>query len=109
MITGRPAHGFHALAAIPQAGTPPPVVKGRPTTTPRSAIHPSAGLGSPGMKSRTSGRARVLWWRMRHEHDAPTIGLIHCQTKDRIFAEYALRDVHKLIGLAEYEFSRALP
>ncbi|MCC5849021.1 MAG: DUF1016 family protein [Verrucomicrobia bacterium] len=46
---------------------------------------------------------------LRHENDAPTIGLILCQTKDRIFAEYALRDLHKPIGLAEYELTRALP
>lgn len=46
---------------------------------------------------------------LRHEQDAPTIGLILCQTKDRVFAEYALRDVHKPIGLAEYELTRALP
>ena len=46
---------------------------------------------------------------LRHEHDAPTIGLILCQTKDRIFAEYALRDLHKPIGIADYEFTRALP
>ena len=46
---------------------------------------------------------------LRHEHDAPTIGLILCQTKDRVFAGYALRDVHKPIGLAEYELTRALP
>ena len=46
---------------------------------------------------------------LRHEHDAPTIGLILCQTKDRIFAEYALRDIHKPIGLADYELTRALP
>lgn len=46
---------------------------------------------------------------IRHEHDAPTIGLILCQSKDRIFAEYALRDIHKPIGLADYELTRALP
>ena len=46
---------------------------------------------------------------LRHEHDAPTIGLILCQTKDRIFAEYALRDIHKPIGVADYELTRALP
>jgi predicted nuclease of restriction endonuclease-like (RecB) superfamily len=46
---------------------------------------------------------------LRHEHDAPTIGLILCQTKDRIFAEYALRDIHKPIGLTDYELTRALP
>ena len=46
---------------------------------------------------------------LRHEHDAPTIGLILCQTKDRVFAEYALRDLHKPIGIAGYELTRALP
>ena len=46
---------------------------------------------------------------LRHEHDAPTPGLILCQTKDRILAEYALRDIHKPIGVADYEFTRALP
>jgi predicted nuclease of restriction endonuclease-like (RecB) superfamily len=46
---------------------------------------------------------------LRHEHDAPAIGLILCQTKDRVFAEYALRDLHKPIGIADYEFTRALP
>ena len=46
---------------------------------------------------------------LRHQHDAPTVGLILCQSKDRIIAEYALRDVHKPIGIADYEFTRALP
>jgi len=46
---------------------------------------------------------------LRNEYDAPTIGLILCQTKARIFAEYALRDIHKPIGLADYELTRALP
>jgi predicted nuclease of restriction endonuclease-like (RecB) superfamily len=46
---------------------------------------------------------------IRHEQDAPTIGLILCQTKDRVVAEYALRDINKPIGLADYELTRALP
>ena len=46
---------------------------------------------------------------LRHEHDKPTIGLILCQTKDRVLAEYSLRDIHKPIGLADYELTRALP
>jgi hypothetical protein len=46
---------------------------------------------------------------LHHEHDAPTVGLILCQTKDRILAEYALRDIHKPIGVADYELTRALP
>ncbi len=46
---------------------------------------------------------------LKHENDQPTIGLILCQTKDKIFAEYALRDIHKPIGISEYELTRALP
>jgi hypothetical protein len=46
---------------------------------------------------------------LRHSHDQPTLGLILCQTKDRILAEYALRDIHKPIGVADYELTRALP
>lgn len=46
---------------------------------------------------------------LRHPQDAPTIGLILCQTKDRILAEYALRDINKPIGVADYELTRALP
>ena len=47
--------------------------------------------------------------KLRHENDSPTIGLILCQTKDRILAEYALRDIHKPIGVSDYELTRALP
>ena len=39
---------------------------------------------------------------LRHEHDTPTIGMILCQTKDRIFAEYALRDIHKPMGVSSF-------
>jgi predicted nuclease of restriction endonuclease-like (RecB) superfamily len=46
---------------------------------------------------------------LKHPTDQPTIGLILCQTKDKILAEYALRDVHKPIGISEYELTRALP
>jgi hypothetical protein len=46
---------------------------------------------------------------LRHATDASTIGLILCQEKDRILAEYALRDIHKPIGIADYELTRMLP
>jgi len=47
--------------------------------------------------------------KLRHKTDQPTIGLILCQTKDRFIAEYALRDIRKPIGVADYELTRALP
>lgn len=46
---------------------------------------------------------------LRHEHDNPTIGLILCQSNDRVVAEYTLRDINKPIGVSEYELTRALP
>jgi predicted nuclease of restriction endonuclease-like (RecB) superfamily len=46
---------------------------------------------------------------LKHKDDQPTIGLILCQTKDRIFAEYALRDIQKPIGISEFELTRHLP
>jgi len=46
---------------------------------------------------------------LKQAADQPTIGLILCQTKDRILAEYALRDIHKPIGVSDYELTRALP
>ncbi|MEO7310895.1 MAG: PDDEXK nuclease domain-containing protein [Chitinophagaceae bacterium] len=46
---------------------------------------------------------------LRHADDAPTIGLILCQGKDKLFAEYALRDINKPIGITEYELTRMLP
>jgi predicted nuclease of restriction endonuclease-like (RecB) superfamily len=44
-----------------------------------------------------------------HESDNPTIGLILCQKKNRIVAEYTLRGFHKPIGISEYELTRSLP
>ncbi|NTU42312.1 MAG: DUF1016 domain-containing protein [Nitrospirales bacterium] len=47
--------------------------------------------------------------KLKHGTDQPTIGLILCQTKDHILAEYALRDINKPIGISDYELTRALP
>lgn len=46
---------------------------------------------------------------LRHASDAPTIGLMLCQSKDNVLAEYALRGIDKPIGIASYELTRALP
>lgn len=46
---------------------------------------------------------------LKHETDQPTIGLILCQGKDKVFAEYTLRDINKPIGISEYELTRILP
>ena len=43
------------------------------------------------------------------EGDNKTIGLLLCKTKDKIKAEYALRDIAKPIGISDYELGQALP
>ncbi|MES2345853.1 MAG: PDDEXK nuclease domain-containing protein [Chlamydiota bacterium] len=40
---------------------------------------------------------------LRKPGDNPSIGLLLCKTKDRIIAEYALRDINKPIGISQYE------
>jgi predicted nuclease of restriction endonuclease-like (RecB) superfamily len=45
----------------------------------------------------------------RSEQDAPTIGLLLCKSRNKIIAEYALRDNSKPIGVAEYQIAQALP
>ena len=46
---------------------------------------------------------------LRLENDNPTIGLILCRKRDKIEAEYLLNVFKQPIGIAEYEFSKALP
>lgn len=46
---------------------------------------------------------------LRHRDDQPTIGLILCQTRDNVLAEYALVGIDKPIGVSSYELTRALP
>jgi predicted nuclease of restriction endonuclease-like (RecB) superfamily len=40
---------------------------------------------------------------MKHKDDNPTIGLLLCKTKNKVVAEYALQDINKPLGVAEYE------
>lgn len=46
---------------------------------------------------------------MKSDHDAPTIGLLLCKSKNKVVAEYALRDSAKPMGIAEYQLIEALP
>ena len=43
------------------------------------------------------------------EYNNRTIGLLLCKTKDKVKAEYALRDIVKPIGISDYELGQALP
>jgi hypothetical protein len=46
---------------------------------------------------------------LREESDQPTIGILLCKGKDKLVAEYALSDIHKPIGVSEYQLTQSLP
>ncbi|NMZ35909.1 PDDEXK nuclease domain-containing protein [Pseudomonas proteolytica] len=46
---------------------------------------------------------------LKHPQDSPTIGLLLCKSKNKIVAEYALRDSARPIGVAEYQLVGSLP
>jgi len=46
---------------------------------------------------------------LKHATDQPTIGLILCQTQDKLQAEYSFAGIDKPIGVSTYELTRALP
>jgi len=46
---------------------------------------------------------------IKKPHDNPTIGILLCKKKDKIEAEYALRDINKPMGISEYLLTQAIP
>ena len=45
---------------------------------------------------------------LKTEQDNPTIGLLLCKGKDKIVAEYALKDVNKPMGISNYKLSNEI-
>ena len=46
---------------------------------------------------------------LKHENDNPSIGILLCKERDKLTAEYALRDINKPIGVSEYKLSDFVP
>lgn len=63
----------------------------------------------PEFAGKLSFYLKVVDEQMCSEHDAPTIGLLLCKSKDKLVAEYALSDMNKPLGLATYQLSHTLP
>lgn len=43
------------------------------------------------------------------QNDNKTIGILLCKKKDKIEAEYALRDINKPMGISEYKLTQSIP
>ncbi len=46
---------------------------------------------------------------LRYRDDEPSVGIILCKDKDDVVVEFALRDVHKPLGVARYQVTEKLP
>lgn len=46
---------------------------------------------------------------LRKRGDQATIGILLCKHRDKLVAEYALSDIHKPIGVSEYQLTQSLP
>jgi len=46
---------------------------------------------------------------LKHENDNPSIGIMLCKSRDKLTAEYALKDINKPIGVSEYKLSDYVP
>ena len=72
-------------------------------------IELKAGAFKPEHAGQLSFYLSAVDAQMKSEQDAPTIGLLLCKSKNKVVAEYALRDSSKPIGVAEYQLIEALP
>ncbi|MEW5821773.1 MAG: PDDEXK nuclease domain-containing protein [Cyanobacteriota bacterium] len=46
---------------------------------------------------------------VKEPDDNPSIGIILCKLKDKVMAEYALRDLKKPVGVSEYQILKSIP
>lgn len=46
---------------------------------------------------------------LKKKEDNQTIGVLLCKNKDKIEAEYALRDINKPMGISEYRLTESIP
>jgi len=67
------------------------------------------GVFKPEYAGKLSFYCSVIDDYLRHEQDQKTIGLILCQNKDKVLADYILRGFNTPIGVSDYELTKALP
>ena len=67
------------------------------------------GKFKPEYAGKLNFHCNVVNDRLKHATDEPTIGLILCQTRAHLLAEYSFTGIDKPIGISTYELTRALP
>lgn len=72
-------------------------------------IELKTGIFKPEYAGKLNFYLSAIDTQLKHPQDNPTIGLILCKYKDKVEAEYSLRDIQKPIGISEYKLTQALP
>jgi predicted nuclease of restriction endonuclease-like (RecB) superfamily len=67
------------------------------------------GPFDPGNAGKMSFYCSVVDDYLRHEQDQKTIGLMLCQNKNKVVAEYALRGFKTPLGISDCNFTKFLP
>lgn len=73
------------------------------------AVELKAGSFQPEYAGKMNFYLNLLDDFVRETGENPSIGIILCAERDRIEVEYALRNINKPVGVAEYRLTRQLP
>lgn len=72
-------------------------------------IELKGGKFKPGHLGQLSFYLTAVDEQVKHPQDNPTIGLLLCKSKNKVVAEYALRQNTQPLGVAEYKLIESLP
>ena len=72
-------------------------------------IELKAGIFKPEFAGKLNFYLSAIDTLVKRPEDNPTIGILLCKKKDKIEAEFSLRDMNKPIGISEYLLTKAIP
>jgi predicted nuclease of restriction endonuclease-like (RecB) superfamily len=72
-------------------------------------IELKAGKFKPGHLGQLGFYLTAVDAQVKHPQDGPTIGLLLCRSKNKVVAEYALRNNAQPLGVADYKLLESLP
>ena len=72
-------------------------------------IELKAGDFEPEFAGKLNFYIKAVDEKFRQDGDNDTIGLLLCKNKDKVVVEYALSDIHKPMGVSEYQLTQSLP
>ena len=72
-------------------------------------IELKAGIFKPEFAGKLNFYLSAVDTLIKTKEDNPTIGILLCKKKDRVEAEFSLRDINKPIGISNYQLTKAIP